>query len=196
MTMPIGSKQIRMLAASVSILCAACSGPGSIEGTIFGEKFQVAEVISQAVAKRESFAVIMFSSRPGLCDSLGSDTLLEDAQLLIVEMAVYNAERDSVVGPQGAGDFEVLSTFDGLPTGPIATVVYRRTDARCRRLVSDKLGIGGTISITSVSNDGAYEGSGSVVLENYDKISLEFSGTPCSALPGFVLDDFQPKDCQ
>lgn len=184
--------------AVISMLCAGCHGPGSVDGTIRGKPFEVADAVSITVVddNDNSFGVVALSTRPDLCDAIGNGVALKNAQLMSIQVGLYAPARDVLTAPTGAGDFAVYDPARDVTGGAIALVDYVETDARCQIPQHDVLATKGTISISSVGDDGAYAGSGKVMLDTGDSIELDFSASPCNALPGFVLGQDTLTGCQ
>jgi hypothetical protein len=189
----------RAFSAIFALLCAAChASPGSVTGTVNGRSMEVAETASLLVddGGANSLLLVLLSSRPGLCDALEADTVLRKDQLLFVEVDVYDASRDVVVGPSDGGDFPVTGPYDALRPGRNAFFKYEALDKSCQLAAPDVWATKGTVTVDSIDADAVVAGSGEVKLESGDALSFSFSSTPCEAIARLVSGEFSGTSCK
>jgi hypothetical protein len=190
--------------ASIGLLLSGCGSPGSITGAVRGQRFEVAEVLSvtdtdSVFGGDDTLALVLLSSRPGLCDAIAANAQLRDAQFLMIRTGTFETVHHQLHAPLFPGDFPVTALSDPsapIPEGPLALVTYSATDGNCE--VPPPVGIGteGKITITSIGDDGSYAGSGNVVLDGESTLEVTFSGTPCKVLPSVTVGQYHPDTCQ
>ena len=153
----------------------------SIDGTIAGRTFTVAEALSGLQNNESSGTVtIVLGSLPGLCDALQSSDLIANDDILVLEAGTSDAAGYATGAPMAGDDFPVVSQIQG--AGPFALVGYYQVDAKCNGALT-AAGTGGMIAITAGGgSDDDYSGNGTVHLSTGETVSLEFGATACSAL--------------
>ena len=180
---------------SLSVLLVsvcACGGggsssPGSVTGTIHGQKFAIVDAVSASVTFTDaqtgttsSQAAIILTSTPNACQDLAGNIERMNEQLFVLGVATITGT--TVAAPTATGAYTVFDTNSGTAPPPMAALVNAiATDTTCMSTANSANGTSGTVTLTTI-NGNTFDGKFDVTLDSGDHITGSFSPEACPGL--------------
>jgi hypothetical protein len=163
--------------------CGTDSSPGSVSGTIKGQKYSVADAISASVAiNGQHSGVVALGNKSGLCADIMAGKEPPNLSLFVISMATVNGLTLNT--PTATGTFQIYQ--GGQPPMLAATVSTHVYDSSCADIANyDSTAITGTVDLTHISGE-AYDGHYDVVMDSGEHITGTFSADACPALTNIV----------
>lgn len=179
------------------LFVAACtsSSPGSIDGTIKGNTYPVAQAISATIpGDGGGFGMILLSSSADACAPANAQVAHPGEKSLIVMVTATDANSKGQV-PTATGTYAILDPTAEAPNAMVAFVFSSNLNATCENDGDDQAtATAGTVTIDSIDN-GVYAGSFDLTLDSGDHITGTFDPSSCSTLPD-ILDDSMTPTCK
>ena len=180
---------------SLSVLLVsvcACGGgggssPGSVTGTIHGQKFAVADAISASVTFSDgmggssSQAAIFLTSTPNACADFTNNIQRKSEQAFVIGVATISGT--TVASPTATGAYTVFDVNSGNPPPAMAALVNAvATDATCMSDTANSAnGTSGTVTLTTI-NGNTFDGKFDITMDSGDHVTGSFSPEACPAL--------------
>ena len=169
-----------------TVIASGCGGggggssAGSVDGTVHGAPFAIADVVSGVLSITDMSggtlheAAIWMSSTPNACSDLAANIAHPNQQFVVIGLATINgATADAPTAP---GAFTIV------PSTTIAYWTASSLDGTCRApnaLVAK--GTGGTVELTGANSE-AYAGTFDVQLDSGEHVTGDFDSTACAAV--------------
>lgn len=185
---------MRKFTSSLGLVVALCgcgtdSSPGSVSGTIKGQKYSVSDAISASVTINGGHVgVVALGNKSGLCADVMAGKQPPNLSLFIISMTQLNGI--TLATPTTTGTFQIYQS--GQPPALAASIATHVYDASCNEIQNwASTAITGTVDLTHISGE-AYDGHFDVVMDQGDHITGTFSGEACPALMNIVGSNTQP----
>lgn len=178
---------MRKFTSSLGLVVALCgcgtdSSPGSVNGTIKGQKYSVADAISASIAVTGGHAgVVLLGNKSGLCADIMAGKQPPNLSLVLISMATVNGLTLNT--PTAAGTFQIYQGSGAAPA-MAARIDTGVTDASCNTITNYSANATtGTVDLTHISGE-AYDGHYDVVMDSGEHITGTFSADACPAFTG------------
>jgi hypothetical protein len=187
------------LVAAVSIVALAACGDSpsnSVGGTVGGTSLEIAEAVwavappsSQPIGWTGQAAFVVMSTKPDLCDRVGSNTMLPDEKMLTLEMV--DIAGTSTSAPNAPGSYTVpIESYWAPKTAWLWTT---SVDAGCG-LTGTGAARTGTVTVESIDAS-AFTGSFDVYIDlaGGGDVTGTFASQNCPGLDNALR--FAPPTC-
>src|SRR5262245_3815754 len=183
---------IAVLAAMGTACGSSSSSRNNINGTIRGQRFAVADVVSTTGQVRVTgggtlnLGVAVMTTAGGYCGTIGAAKENRNSQYFNIFLGVTDA-NGAPTPPSAPGTFTV-TTQQFTANANVALANFVALDANCQELAAQTaISQSGTVNLTGVSNE-AYSGTFDMMLDSNDHITGSFSAASCPALGAVITN--------
>jgi hypothetical protein len=165
---------------------AACGGgAGSVQGTIHGQSFAVADVVSAAAhySSETNSAAVALTSSSNACSDLTDDIERRNGAMIVIRLTAPTGH--DAAPPPGKYPIDAGSPMN-------ATISMFATDTRCAGVEASRAAaVSGMITLTSIAGE-AFGGGFDVVLDSGEHLSGDFDPVACPALDFALTGNWAP----
>ena len=173
---------------------AACGSPGSVDGTVKGQAYDVGSSASATVTitfgtAQLHGAAIAMASTGGLCKDAEMNVVHPSQQYVTMFLADVNGV--SFTTPTVPGTYSIYQTGTS-PPPKAATLSVGTYDATCQQIETQSAAaISGTVVLDSISGN-KFTGTYDVALNSGDHITGHFDPEGCPGLQTAINDGDNP----